>query len=40
LLKKHKIEYIDREAKEILKKTKKQAFIPDKGFENKLGPIL
>ena len=37
LLKKHKIDYLDREAKAILSKTKKVPFVPpERGFENKL----
>lgn len=46
-MKKHRIDYIDREAKQILSKTKKVsyskyftnikvAFIPNKSFDNKI----
>ena len=34
-MKKHKIDYIDREAKAILKKTKKKAFNPEETFDYK-----
>lgn len=38
LLKKHKINYVDREAKQILKRTKKRSFNPHGEFVNKMVP--